>query len=106
MNVAHVGSLHARNLFNSYGKYDENYKIVGDYEMLLRAGKNLSAAFLPIITAQMRDGGVSVSTNAIREGIKARINTTDCNPFIVNVKGYLGILKFSILNKVFPNHSK
>jgi glycosyltransferase involved in cell wall biosynthesis len=59
MSVAHVGSLHRRELFEQYGAFDPSYRICGDYELLLRPRGELHAAFLPINTAIMSYGGVS-----------------------------------------------
>ncbi|WP_406824411.1 glycosyltransferase family 2 protein [Pedobacter sp. KACC 23697] len=59
MNVAHVASLHSSKFFEKYGYFNESFKIVGDYELLLRAGGNLQAAFVDSELALMRDGGVS-----------------------------------------------
>lgn len=59
MTVAHVGSLHHRSLFDEYGRFDENYRVCGDYEMLLRPRSALRAAFLNQITARMTLGGIS-----------------------------------------------
>ena len=61
MNVAHVGSLHRRNLFECYGVYDTKYKITGDYELLLRPRHSLRAGFLDCVTAYMRVGGASTN---------------------------------------------
>jgi glycosyltransferase involved in cell wall biosynthesis len=61
MNVAHVGSLHAKALFDKYGSFDESYKIAGDYELLLRAGEKLKAGFMPEVTARVAVTGVSHS---------------------------------------------
>lgn len=59
MTVAHVGSLHRRELFEQYGAFDPGYRICGDYELLLRPRATLRAAFLPMSTAKMAYGGVS-----------------------------------------------
>lgn len=59
MTVAHVGSLHSCKFFKKYGFYNLDYKIVGDYEMLLRAKENLKASFLNKITVNMQIGGIS-----------------------------------------------
>jgi glycosyltransferase involved in cell wall biosynthesis len=59
MSVAHVGSLHRTQLFEQYGQFDPNYRICGDYELLLRPRAALRAAFLPVCTALMAYGGVS-----------------------------------------------
>ncbi len=75
MSVAHVGSLHRRDLFVRYGKYDSTFQIAGDYEFLLRIGKVLKAGFLDTVTVRMGDGGVS-NTKAIltlRETRRAKL---------------------------------
>lgn len=59
MSVAHVGSLHRRELFEQFGPFDPDYRMCGDYELLLRPRAALRAAFLPVCTAQMGYGGVS-----------------------------------------------
>jgi glycosyltransferase involved in cell wall biosynthesis len=59
MNVAHVGSMHCRTLFDQVGLFDHNYRICGDYELLLRPRAELRAGFLPTTTAMMTYGGVS-----------------------------------------------
>jgi glycosyltransferase involved in cell wall biosynthesis len=75
MIVAHTGSLHSRKLFDKYGKYNTDYKIVGDYEFLLRPGKDLKTAFLDKITVMYREGGASDSYAAIFEAFKASRST-------------------------------
>ncbi|TZF86449.1 glycosyltransferase (plasmid) [Pedobacter sp. BS3] len=73
MNVAHVGSLHSKNFFLKYGDFNTSFKIVGDYEMLLRANSSLNAGFLDEITAEMRVGGVSSQgTRAFKEVLRAK----------------------------------
>ena len=71
MSIAHVGALHSRKFFRSYGNFDMNYKIVGDFELLLRAGKNLKTAFMDEVTVLVTEGGVSDSIYAIKEHYKA-----------------------------------
>jgi glycosyltransferase involved in cell wall biosynthesis len=75
MTVAHTGSLHSKKLFDKYGKYNTDYKICGDYELLLRPGKNLKTSFLDKITAMYREGGASDSYSAILEAYKASRTT-------------------------------
>ena len=59
MNVAHVGSLHHRSLFEKYGIYNSSFKICGDYELLIRARDNLKTFFINETLCNMRGGGVS-----------------------------------------------
>lgn len=73
MTVAHVGSLHNRELFTETGLYNTEYRIVGDYELLLRKKGLLKTYYVDYVFALMREGGVSFSYKAIQESINARI---------------------------------
>lgn len=73
--IAHPGALHSRRLFEKYGKYDTTYKIVGDFEFLLRPGPNLKTAFLNEVTVIMSEDGTSDSIAAIKEHYKAVTST-------------------------------
>ena len=75
MNTAHVGSMHRRGLFERYGIYDASYRMVGDYELLLRAGASLRAGFLNRVTAEMHAGGVTDSFASLREAERAKVSS-------------------------------
>jgi glycosyltransferase involved in cell wall biosynthesis len=60
MSLPHQGVMHRRSLFDMHGKFDESFRIVGDYELLLRELKTGDAAFISdIILTGMRQGGIS-----------------------------------------------
>lgn len=60
MCIPHQGVLHRTELFARYGRFDESFRIAGDYEMLLRDLRQNHAVFIPgIILTGMRAGGVS-----------------------------------------------
>lgn len=68
MAPAHVASLHnKKNLFDTIGLYDYNYKICADYELLLRKRDNLKFLFINSHIARMKTGGISFTTKAIIE---------------------------------------
>jgi len=73
MTTVHVGALHRRSLFERYGKFDDSYKIAGDYEFLLRPREALRAAFTPEVTVAMGAGGVSDSTAGLHEARRAKV---------------------------------
>ena len=79
MNVGHSGSFNHRSLFSEQGKFDESFKIAGDYEFLLREFKNQlkEAFFINKVIIVMKEGGISSSlTNRltlVKETKKARI---------------------------------
>ena len=60
MSIPHPGLMHRHSLFEVRGKFDESFRIVGDYELLLRELKTGEAAFIPgIVVTGMRQGGIS-----------------------------------------------
>lgn len=97
MNVAHVGSLHHRLLFEKYGLFDESYKICGDYEFLLRPGSNLRAAYLNEITANMSVGGISgTNSQAFKETARAKIATGGRSILLSHIEKYWAIAKWKL----------
>lgn len=58
MCIPHQATMHRRSLFGQHGRFDESFRIAGDYELLLRELKSADARFIPgIIVAGMRQGG-------------------------------------------------
>jgi len=100
MTVSHPGSLHAKKLFQRYGYYDHvKFKIAGDYQLLLRAGKTLQYAYFDSVTVQMSEGGMSDSYAAIVEHYNASVKTGGAfrlGSFLVGTYMYLK----SRLNKI------
>jgi len=77
--IAQVGALYKRSIFAEYGCFDCSFKIVGDYDYLLRVGKNISPAHNPIANVDMRNDGVSSYKNIIKvykEVYKAKKNNS------------------------------
>jgi glycosyltransferase involved in cell wall biosynthesis len=59
MCIPHQGTMHRRSLFERHGKFDESFRIAGDYELLLRELKTGDAVFIrDCIVAAMRVGGI------------------------------------------------
>lgn len=69
LTLPHPGLLHHRSLFDDHGLFDETYRIVGDYELLLRElkpqGPSGEAVFVPRVTVGFGHGGVSNSPRAM-----------------------------------------
>ncbi len=83
MCVAHVGSMHSSRIFKTYGGFDQNYRITGDYEFLLRSGAKLRADFLGLTLARMRAGGISsVGNEPLTEALQAKIKSKAVNKYI------------------------
>jgi glycosyltransferase involved in cell wall biosynthesis len=79
MTIAHPGALHSKRLFEKHGNFNIDYKIVGDYELLLRAGNSLKSLYLDTVTVVMSEGGASDSVKSIKEHYKA-VTTTGKYP--------------------------
>lgn len=105
MNVAHVGSLHHRSLFERYGRYDTSYKITGDYELLLRPRNKLRAGFLDNITAFMRNGGMSFSAaHAFAEAKRAKHHTGGRNPILCSLDNAIDMTKIRVKKMLFRKY--
>lgn len=96
MNVAHVGSLHHRRLFERFGLYNTDYRIVGDYELLLRARDTLRAGFIDATTAEMRAGGACDSVRALAEARRAKIITAGRLPVVATLEDIWARTKFLV----------
>ncbi len=102
MTTAHVASMHKRSLFQTYGQYDASYRIVGDYELLLRPGAALKAHFIPIVTAEMRTGGASDSFSSLHEAERAKVMTGGRRRSLARLDLFLAKLKLFIRRKLAP----
>jgi glycosyltransferase involved in cell wall biosynthesis len=72
----HQATFHHRSLFERYGRFDESFRIAGDYELLLRELRENEALFVPHLVTAMQHGGISSNPSnkavTIREIIRAR----------------------------------
>lgn len=57
--ICHPGLLHNRKLFATYGLFNMEYRIVGDYEFLLRLPSTTLAIHVNSPTIYIDDGGIS-----------------------------------------------
>lgn len=86
MCTAHVGSLHAKSYFERYGNFNMNFKIVGDYELLLRAKDKLKSSFLSCVTVRMKIGGISNSSSSVfKETFEAKVKTDARNIYMARL---------------------
>jgi len=77
MCIPHVGTMHRRSLFERYEKFDESFRIAGDYELLLRELITGEAEFFPeIISVAQVLGGISTHPEnylpTLRETLRAQ----------------------------------
>ena len=97
MNIAHVGSLHAKSLYHQKGLYDLKFKIAGDYEFLLRFGPSIKAAFLDKVTVKMRVEGVSNSSATVFiESAKAKLLHTGRSKILIYFEAFCAFIKWKI----------
>ena len=57
--LPHPATFHHRSLFELHGRFDDRYKIAGDYEFLLRELLDHDALFVPHTVTDMAAGGMS-----------------------------------------------
>ena len=74
--ICHPGMLHRRDLFDRFGKYDTSYKIVADYDFLLRLPDNIRTLHIDSVFADIADGGISRQRRwkMLRERFRAQAN--------------------------------
>jgi glycosyltransferase involved in cell wall biosynthesis len=110
MTVAHPGSLHRRDLFKEIGLFDTNYKIAGDYELLLRKKSELRTAFLDDITVIMSGEGISRRKPLVglTEAERAKIKTAGINPKIAKIEKYIMFGRFLLgrVKRIFQKQIK
>jgi glycosyltransferase involved in cell wall biosynthesis len=89
MCIAHPSTLHSRDYFLRYGNFNDEYKIAGDYELLLRARSGLRSDFVNEVIVEMRAGGVSSSYNVFKENFRAqKLHRTYPLPVIIVIAGF------------------
>lgn len=104
MTTAHPGSFHSRKLFEVYGDYNTKYKIVSDYEILLRPREKLRAGFVNEVTVLMSTGGGFNAGEATDECLKMFKDSGHLNSF--NFYLHLANLRFRSFVKNLLRHSK
>jgi glycosyltransferase involved in cell wall biosynthesis len=59
MCLPHPGLMHHKSIFERHGRFREDFKIAGDYDLLLRELKDGNAQYIPFVTVGMQSGGLS-----------------------------------------------
>jgi glycosyltransferase involved in cell wall biosynthesis len=100
--IAHVGSLHHKSLFESFGIYNIDFLIAGDYDFLLRVRKKIISFFLPKLGVIVRDGGISNKKiiNVFVEQMNAKINNKARNSILCKYDFCIAYLKYIIRKRV------
>jgi len=99
MTVTHCCAFHHRSLFDEYGTFNENFRIIGDYEFLLRSFvKGEDAFFSDRIVAGMHLGGVSANLRSKLTLAKEHILARQLNHLPPNLHDRVQIGKAHIAN--------
>ena len=97
--IPHPGTFHRHRLFKQYGSFDENLKIAGDYDFLLRVLRNEEAIFCDDFTiTAMRYGGISSSFKTARLRLR--------EDYMIKKKNGLSILNYYWFRKVFITYAR
>lgn len=103
MNISHGSTLHNRKIFDEIGLFDINFKICGDYELLLR--KTFSSKFINEYIIQMQTGGMSTTLKARKDAYRARKKNKVLSPFanwLMGCREFMGyIVKKTLRLDVF-----
>lgn len=60
MQFPQTGTMHHHSLFDEHGRFDDTFRIAGDYDLLLRELKSRPALFVPeVVSVGMQLGGLS-----------------------------------------------
>lgn len=95
--TGHNAALHNKNLYQKIGDYDTSYKSSGDYELLLRIGKNLNAGYADVVTSSMNLGGISNKNSiAFWESYRAQLAHGATSRVGGFIKVLLSILKWNL----------
>jgi glycosyltransferase involved in cell wall biosynthesis len=90
--ILHSGSFHHRLLFEKYGKFDETYRIAGDYALLLKYLKSNMAYYIPFPVINMGIEGMSLGRSfrfnwrSFKENIRAYKSVMNGFPFRIYVR--------------------
>lgn len=73
--MPHQAAFIRRRYFDRMGPFDESFKIALDYDLFLRAGKDLRCPYVPIAVSGMRDGGIGARNilKTLREAQRAQL---------------------------------
>lgn len=81
MSIPHTAAFHNARMFREQSRFDESYRIAGDYEYMLRWGASLQPVFVNEIVVCMGRGGISKTLKhmAIDEWRKAQVKNNSAS---------------------------
>lgn len=103
MTTTHVGNWHAKIAFEKYGLFNPEYKIVGDYEWLLRIGSKLRTFFIDKHLVEMLVGGNSDRNwGVLTETAKAKRRTANQSIIVIVIDLFEATLRKIVGRWVYP----
>ncbi|MDV3113763.1 glycosyltransferase family 2 protein [Segatella copri] len=72
MVFSHGTTLHSKQFIKRNGFFDINYRICGDYEYFMRAGRKLKAAYIDKCLLRFQADGASTKVDAVKETYQIR----------------------------------
>jgi glycosyltransferase involved in cell wall biosynthesis len=100
--IPHQGAFINRDYFKRVGLYNEEFKLVADYELFLREGPALKARSVPVLVARMRDGGVSRRNQlrCIAEWHRARVSNNSASRWRLDLT-YLYLIARAYVGQIY-----
>ena len=77
--LPHPGLMHHRTIFEDHGHFNENFKIAGDYELLLRELRSSDAVHTDLVIAAMVVGGLSSTPGNMRISLSESLQAQRLN---------------------------
>ena len=106
--ICHQASFYKKSVFDKLGRFNEEFKLAADYEMLLKimADSNLKKEYLPIVSALYDNTGVSSSNTKELQKEREKIiqsNFSKLEQIKFRSKSYRFYRKFMAATKFFMN---
>lgn len=73
MSIRHPGSFVLQQEISNVEGFDENYKIIGDYDLTLKLAKNTTFAFGDYISVSHRIGGLSICPSRMKDVLRETV---------------------------------
>lgn len=94
MKIAHVGSFHHRDLFQTE-QFSLEYRASSDYYFFLKNFDKINSFFIDSYTAIMQFGGISTNINlSLRETLAVKLASKKSNKYLCYLDYYMAYLKF------------
>ena len=92
--IAHPGAFFHQSCFDANGRFDESYKIAGDYDFSLRLGRFVKPVFINKILVYMGDAGASRSRifTVLKESWRAKATHPEVGRLLASITSLRTVL--------------